>query len=192
MFIPRIPLIFFTRFVNMERSLSPHPDPIPVGIPLIQRLLLMRRIHMMGWILCILPLALGLFVLRSSPEPFAFGLVAGVAWFILSRAVPDKLEGGFGVIPMSLVQEVNNLRDPEEICCKRQLLQWEVRAIRCRHCREILLNRSRPDLGRIRADGRLKGILRILLMDGASVYPIIGESIVRDGVKTIGKILEEE
>tara|TARA_B100001996_G_C18639861_1_gene585213 strand:- start:11 stop:589 length:579 start_codon:yes stop_codon:yes gene_type:complete len=192
MFIPRIPLIFFTRFVNMERNLSPHPDPIPVGIPLIQRLLLMRRIHMMGWILAILPLTLGLFVLRSSPEPFALGLVSGVAWFVLSRAVPENLEGGFGVIPMSLIQNVNNLRDPDEICCKRQLLQWEVRAIRCRHCREISLNRSRPDLGRIRADGRLKGILRILLIDGASVYPNIGESIISDGVKTVGEVLEEE
>ena len=176
----------------MERNLSPHPDPIPVGIPLIQRLLLMRRIHMMGWILAILPLALGLFVLRSSPEPFALGLVSGVAWFVLSRAVPENLEGGFGVIPMSLIQNVNNLRDPDEICCKRQLLQWEVRAIRCRNCREISLNRSRPDLGRIRADGRLKGILRILLIDGASVYPNIGESIISDGVKTVGEVLEEE
>ncbi len=106
--------------------------------------------------------------------------------------MPENLEGGFGVIPMSLIQNVNNLRDPDEICCKRQLLQWEVRAIRCRHCREISLNRSRPDLGRIRADGRLKGILRILLIDGASVYPNIGESIISDGVKTVGEVLEEE
>ena len=42
MLIPRLPLLFFTRFLNMERELTHNPDPIPVGVPLVQRLLLMR------------------------------------------------------------------------------------------------------------------------------------------------------
>ena len=50
MLLPRIPLLFFTRFIEMERDLAPHPDPIPIGIPLVQRMLLMRRVHGMCWI----------------------------------------------------------------------------------------------------------------------------------------------
>ena len=30
--LPRIPLLFFTRFLNLERELPPHPDPIPIEI----------------------------------------------------------------------------------------------------------------------------------------------------------------
>ncbi|MEE2747816.1 MAG: hypothetical protein VX473_05050 [Candidatus Thermoplasmatota archaeon] len=37
MLIPRLPLLFFTRFLILERGIPPHPDPIPIGLPLIQR-----------------------------------------------------------------------------------------------------------------------------------------------------------
>ena len=190
--LPRIPLLFFTRFLNMERELTPHPDPIPIGVPLIQRLLLMRRVHAMCWLIAILPLTLGLLVLNSSPEPFAVGLVAGVAWFILSRIVPLHVERGFAILPLSLIQEINNLREPQTSCCNQQLLQWEVRAIRCRNCRDVALILPRPDLGRIRSDGRLIGALRILLMDGHPVFPPQDESIVGQGIELLDKITEEE
>ena len=58
MILPRLPLLFFTRFLNLERNLTPHPDPIPIGIPLIQRLLLMRRVHAMCWLVASMPLLL--------------------------------------------------------------------------------------------------------------------------------------
>ena len=45
MILPRIPLLFFTRFLNLERNLTPHPDPIPIGIPLIQRLFSIDLYH---------------------------------------------------------------------------------------------------------------------------------------------------
>ena len=77
--LPRIPLLFFTRFLNLERDLTPHPDPIPIGVPLVQRLLLMRRIHTMCWLIALLPLGLGFLILKSSPAPFAVGLVAGAS-----------------------------------------------------------------------------------------------------------------
>ena len=175
MIIPRLPLLFFTRFLNMERSLSPHPDPIIVDVPLIQRMLLMRRVHWMGWALAVVPLGFGLLMLRASAEPFALGLVAGVAWFAISRTVPQHLGNGLGILPISLVKEVNNLREVRERCCDRPFPQWEVRAVRCRHCRSVLLNRPRPDLGRVRADGRLAGAFRVLLSDGSSPFPPLEE-----------------
>ena len=190
--LPRIPLLFFTRVLNMERELAPHPDPIPIGVPLVQRLLLMRRVHAMCWLIAILAMGIGLLILRSSPEPFAVGLVAGVAWFVLSRMVPMQMGRGFGIIPLSLIQEINNLRKPQTGCCNQQFLQWEVRAIRCKNCRDIALNLPRPDLGRIRSDGRLIGTLRTLLMDGHSAFPPIEDSVVSQGVELFGKVAEEE
>ncbi|MDG1525327.1 MAG: hypothetical protein P8Q90_04595 [Candidatus Thalassarchaeaceae archaeon] len=190
--LPRIPLLFFTRFLSLERELAPHPDPIPLGVPLIQRLLLMRRVHAMCWVICILPLSMGILILKSSPEPLGVGLIAGAAWFIFSRLVPLHIERGFGVLPLSLIQEVNNFREPQADCCHQQFLQWEVRAIRCKNCRYVALDSPRPDLGRIRSDGRLLGSLRILLMDGHSVFPPNEESLVGQGVELFGKIAEEE
>ena len=190
MLIPRLPLLFFTRFLNMERELTPHPDPIPVGVPLVQRLLLMRRVHTMCWIVAALPLLLGLLIIKSSPEPFALGMVAGVSWFAISRAIPQDPNSGFGILPLSLIQDINNLREPETVCCKRQLLQWEVRAIRCRHCRSMAMNVPRPDLGRMRSDGRMMGSLRVLLMDGRSPFP--PASVVVQGIEFVGEVAEEE
>ncbi len=190
MLIPRLPLLFFTRFLNMERELTPHPDPIPVGVPLVQRLLLMRRVHTMCWIVAALPLLLGLLIIKSSPEPFALGMVAGVSWFAISRAIPQDPNSGFGILPLSLIQDINNLREPETVCCKRQLLQWEVLAIRCRHCRSMAMNVPRPDLGRMRSDGRMMGSLRVLLMDGRSPFP--PASVVVQGIEFVGEVAEEE
>ena len=103
MVIPRLPLLFFTRFLILERGIPPHPDPIPIGLPLIQRLLLMRRVHMMCWFVSLFPLCLGLLVIKSSPQPFALGLIAGVAWFALSRLVPLHGGQGFGILPLSKI-----------------------------------------------------------------------------------------
>ena len=190
--LPRLPLLFFTRVLALEREITPHPDPIPIGIPLIQRLLLMRRVHRMCWLIAIFPLGLGLMVLKTSPEPFALGLVAGVAWFALSRMVPLHTGLGFGLLPLSTIQEINNLREPKTACCGNQFLQWEVRAIRCKHCRSVSRNLPRPDLGRIRSDGRLMGSFRILLMDGHSVFPPTEDSVIGQGIELFGKVAEEE
>ncbi len=191
-FLPRIPLLFFTRFLNLERELPPHPDPIPIGIPLIQRLLLMRRVHAMCWLIAILPIGLGYLILKSSPEPFAVGLVAGGSWFILSRLVPLNMGTGFRILPLALVQEINNLRVPETRCCNQQQLQWEIRTIRCNNCRSIVMEKPRPDLGRIRSDGKLMGTFRVLLMDGHSAFPPSEVSVIGQGVQLLGQVAEEE
>ena len=192
MILPRIPLLFFTRFLNMEQQLPPHPDPVPIGIPLVQRLLLMRRIHIMCWITATLPLALGLWILQNSPEPFAFGMVAGASWFAISRIVPEDIEQGFGILPLSLIKSVNNLREPENDCCEQATLFWEVRSIRCKQCRYIALETPRPDLGRMRSDGRFKGSLRVLLMDGRPIFPPSDSSVVSEGPELLSKVTEEE
>lgn len=192
MVLPRIPLLFFTRFLNMERGLPPHPDPVPVEIPLVQRLLLMRRVHMMCWITAALPLGLGLWILQNSPEPFALGMVAGASWFAISRIVPLDIGQGFGILPLTMVKAVNNLREPETDCCEGAELNWEVQSIRCKQCRQVLLDLPRPDLGRMRSDGRLIGSLRILLMDGRSIFPSPESSVLSEGSKLFSEITEEE
>lgn len=171
MLIPRLPMLFFTRFLGLEGGLRPHPDPVPVDVPLIHRMRRMRRVHLMGWILAMLPLAFGIAVLRMAPEPFAFGLVGGVAWFAIGRLVPMDIEDGWGVMPMATVYRLNELRRIDPPCCGRPFPQWEVQAVRCRHCRLVLLDQPRPDLGRIRSDGRLIGAFRVLLADGR---PFVG------------------
>ncbi len=192
MVLPRFPLLFFTRFLSMERELPPHPDPIPITIPLIQRMLLMRRIHIMCWVIAIFPLGLGILVLQNSPEPFAIGLVVGVSWFAISRAVPIEIGQGFGVLPLSRIQQINNLREPQSDCCEDSELQWEVRSIRCNKCRQLVLEIPRPDLGRLRSDGRIMGALRVILMDGRSVFPIHPESVVTERPQLLSKFTEEE
>ena len=192
MILPRLPLLFFTRFLILERDIPPHPDPIPISLPLIQRLLLMRRIHLMGWLVAIFPLCLGIMVLKTSPQPFAFGLVAGVAWFTLTRLLPLHGGQGFGLLPLSKIKQINNLREPETECCSKSELQWEIRAIRCKNCRDVTMNSPRPDLGRIRCDGRILGSFRILLMDGNSAFPPTDDSVIGQRVELFGKVAEEE
>ena len=99
---------------------------------------------------------------------------------------------GFGILPLALVQEINNLREPETRCCEQQQLQWEIRAIRCKNCRNIAMKKPRPDLGRIRSDGRLMGTFRILLMDGHSAFPPPEDSVIGQGVELLGQVAEEE
>lgn len=192
MVLPRLPLLFFTRFLNMERELPPHPDPVPISVPLVQRLLLMRRVHLMCWVTALFPIALGLWILQNAPEPFALGMVAGVSWFAITRVVPEDIEQGLGILPLSMIKSVNNLREPETDCCEKSELYWEVRAIRCKNCRHVAMDLPRPDLGRMRSDGRLKGSLRILLTDGRSVFPTADTSIISKGTELFSQVAEEE
>ena len=72
----------------------------------------------MCWITALLPLGLGLWtLLQNSPEPFALGMVAGVLWFAITRVVPEDIEQGLGILPLSMIKSVNNLREPEADCC---------------------------------------------------------------------------
>ncbi len=171
MVIPRIPALFFCRFTHLERDLTPHPDPLPVDVSLIQRMLLMRRLHNMGWVLVMLPILLAWLVLDVSPEPFALGLLVGSGWWVLSRIVPTDFEPvKRRPISMALIRCVNELRKPEQPCCEGCAPQFEVRAIRCAACGKVLLSAPRPDLGRVRCDGTILGLFRCLILDGSSPF----------------------
>jgi hypothetical protein len=173
MVIPRIPALFFSRFPHLERDLPPHPDPLPVDVPLIQRMLLMRRLHNMGWVLVLLPLLLAWLVLDVSLQPFALGLLVGSGWWILSRIVPADFDPvKRRPLPMALIKRVNEYRKPEQPCCEECAPQFEVRAIRCAACGKVLLSATRPDLGRVRCDGTILGLIRCLILDGSSPFEI--------------------
>jgi hypothetical protein len=173
MIIPRIPALFFSRFPHLERDLPPHPDPLPINVSLIQRMLLIRRLHNMGWVLVLLPLLLSYLVLEVSPEPFALGLMVGSGWWVLSRLVPTASDPIMrGPLPMALIQRVNEFRQPKQPCCEQCEPQFEVRAIRCAACGKVLLSVTRPDLGRVRCDGLLLGTFRCLILDGSSPFEV--------------------
>ena len=67
--------------------------------------------------------------------------------------------------------EINNAL----ICCENINPQWEVACVRCLNCDRLLLNHPRPDLGRIRTDGFLKGGLRVLLLDSRPLLSLKDE-----------------
>ena len=64
---------------------------------------------------------------------------------------------------------VRNKCDSEDACCETPQPEWELTAVRCAACRTTLLNLARPDLGRPRSDGKLKGLLRIWISDGGPI-----------------------
>jgi len=47
--------------------------------------------------------------------------------------------------------------------------------VRCSTCRKVLLAEARPDLGRQRNDGWIKGTIRLLITDGRPVTAPLGE-----------------
>jgi len=67
-----------------------------------------------------------------------------------------------------------------------------VRAVRCKQCRHVAMDLPRPDLGRMRSDGRLKGSLRVLLTDGRSVFPTGGTSVLSESAELLSQVAEEE
>ena len=54
------------------------------------------------------------------------------------------------------------------------------------------MQKPRPDLGRIRSDGRLMGSFRVLLMDGHSPFPTSEDSVIGQGIELLGQVAEEE
>ena len=100
---------------------------------------------------------------------FGMGLFLAGGWTLLSWLLP--LAPGVANSPWTIevaqqLQMVRNLCDSEESCCESPQPEWELTAVRCAACRTTLLNLARPDLGRPRSDGKIKGLLRIWISDG--------------------------
>jgi len=164
--LPRLPMIFVSRTSRATMRLPPHPDPVPIDRELVLALLRMRRLHIWGIPLAAVPLGFGLTVLSQGLYPLALGWALGATWYLLSRLIPDEEMRWVSPIAMKDVHEINALAQGEADCCASPALRWEVSGVRCATCRTTILARARPDLGRRRADGRIAGALRLLMLDG--------------------------
>lgn len=67
------------------------------------------------------------------------------------------------------LQAVMDRSNGAEACCDMTDPHWYHDGVVCRCCGTLLADMARPDLGRRRSDGRLKGWVRLLITDG---YPM--------------------
>ena len=124
----------------------------------------------------------GWVMITWTASPMGFGLFLASGWTIVSRLLPDSAQTQYKypyslnlIFDLNLLINSSRLNDvlAEEgleideglICCKDIDSQWEIACVRCSNCNRVLLDFPRPDLGRIRADGMIKGGIRLLLLD---------------------------
>ena len=172
-FIPRIPILFFPRLKVFNRQFSPHPAPIAVDEYLLERLLLMRKLHLAGFVFALIPLLFGWQMIVWANSVLGFGLFMGVGWTLLDWLLPREWSRlNHATWPRALAEELqlirNQTRDETERCCSAPSPIWEVTSVRCSNCYTQLWNRPRPDLGRKRCDGWILGTLRLWILDGQS------------------------
>ena len=81
---PRLPIILI-QGKGFNTAFPQHPEPIPLSPKLTQRVLHMRMIYWMGFIVAIIPLFFGLAAIKWGNTAFGFGLWISSGWYILSR-----------------------------------------------------------------------------------------------------------
>ena len=179
---PRIPILLFTRSKSHNEIFPPHPKSIPITPELLSRILNLRRLYWMSIFFTIPSLFYGWIMITWTASPMGFGLFLASGWTIVSRLLPDSAQTQYKypyslnlIFDLNLLINSSRLNDvlAEEgleideglICCKDIDSQWEIACVRCSNCNRVLLNFPRPDLGRIRADGLIKGGIRLLLLD---------------------------
>ncbi len=160
----------------------PHPESVPITYELLDRILILRRLYWMSIFFTIPSLIYGWIMITWATSPLGFGLFLSSGWTIVSRLLPDSSQTQyFYPYSLNLIFDLNLLInssrlndvlategldiDESLICCKSIDARWEVASVRCLNCNRLLLNHPRPDLGRIREDGLIKGGLRLLLLD---------------------------
>ena len=169
---PRLPIILVTRGKGFNTSFPEHPDPIPLSPKLTQRVLHMRMIYWMGFVVATIPLLFGLASIKWGNAAFGFGLWISSGWYILSR-LQTFVGGQKPPWTLGMAQRLQIVMDStksEAKCCDNPLPQWDIMAVSCTTCSKVLDAMPRPDLGRKRLDGFFLGTTRLLLSDG---YPII-------------------
>ena len=169
---PRLPIILVTRGKGFNTSFPEHPDPIPLSPKLTQRVLHMRMIYWMGFVVATIPLLFGLASIKWGNAAFGFGLWISSGWYILSR-LQTFVGGQKPPWTLGMAQRLQVVMDDaksEAKCCDNPLPQWDIMAVSCTTCGKVLDAMPRPDLGRKRLDGFFLGTTRLLLSDG---YPII-------------------
>ena len=171
MLLPRIPLLIIPRFQLMQSGLRPYPEPQPIDDHLMVQLMMLRRLWRLSYLFALLPLTLGLLVLSVQPSTFGFGLFLGAGWALLSRTIPESaLTVPEGPYPLTLIHTIHTLRDSDDPCCADRSPTWEVEAVRCANCRSVLFDAPRPGLGRPRTGFGFSSRLRLLLLDGHSMF----------------------
>lgn len=168
---PRLPTLFMTRTKGFNVRFEPHPGPVRLSPYLNQRILHMRTFYWLSLVLAGIILLFGALSLRWGSASFGFGLWLASSWLVLSR-----LQAALGSRPapwskaMAVeLQLVMNQASGQHACCTMPVPLWHLQAIQCGTCQSVLASIARPDLGRPRSDGRLRGILRMLITDG---YPL--------------------
>lgn len=169
--ITRVPFLTFPRLRAWNVQFSPHPEHIYIDSHLIQRVLHMRAFYWLGMVFALIPLIFGWLSLAHGSAPIGFGMWTVSGWLLLSRitAVISGEEHPWTKQLAMRLQLVKNESESENQCCPFSFPVWEVSAVRCTTCGKNLLNLPRPDLGRPRKDGKIRGFIRLILTDGRPI-----------------------
>lgn len=165
---PRLPIILITRGRGFNTAFPEHPEPIPLSPKLTQRVLHMRMIYWMGFVVATIPLMFGLASIKWGNTAFGFGLWLSSGWFMLSRL--QTFVGGpdppWTLETAQRLQIVMDKAKSDASCCNYPQPEWKILTISCSTCGKLLDKLPRPDLGRKRMDGIFAGGFRLLLTDG--------------------------
>ena len=164
---PRLPTLWMTRAKGFNRRFPPHPQPVPLSPYLTQRVLHMRVFFWLSFVLGGLVLVFGAASLRWGSASFGFGLWVASSWMMLSRS-QAWIAGRPAPWSRNLAVELQTVMDRARVerCCSTPTPHWEVQCIACSTCGAVLSRTARPDIGRPRSDGRIAGMIRLLITDG--------------------------
>lgn len=165
---PRLPIILITRGRGFNTAFPEHPEPISLSPKLTQRVLHMRMIYWMGFVVATIPLMFGLASIKWGNTAFGFGLWLSSGWFMLSR-LQTFVGGPDPPWTLEIAQRLQIVMDKaksDSSCCNYPKPEWRILTISCSTCGKLLEELPRPDLGRKRIDGVFAGGLRLLLTDG--------------------------
>jgi hypothetical protein len=168
---PRLPTLFMTRARGFNLRLEPHPQPVRLSPHLTQRVLHLRTFYWLSFVLAGVVLAFGAASLRWGSAPFGFGLWVASSWLVLSR-LQGVLAGRSAPWSIGMAMELQTVADRArsgEACCGQPMPVWDAQCVQCSSCQAVLSRMARPDLGRPRVDGKIRGTLRMLITDG---YPL--------------------
>jgi hypothetical protein len=165
---PRLPTLFMTRAKGFNLRFPPHPEPVDLSPHLTQRVLHLRTFYWLSLVLAGVVLVFGAASLRWGSAPFGFGLWVASSWTVLVR-LQNQLAGRPAPWSHSMAVELQRIMDlprSHQACCPQPAPHWLPAGIRCASCGALLSRMARPDLGRPRSDGRLRGTVRLLITDG--------------------------
>jgi len=165
---PRLPTLFMTRAKGFNVRFPAHPEPVELTPYLTQRILHLRTFYWLSFVLAGVVLLFGAASLRWGSAPFGFGLWVASSWTVLSR-LQHQLAGRPAPWSHGMAVELQRIMDRprhHEGCCQHPSPLWMSAGIRCATCEAVLSTLARPDLGRPRSDGRIRGTVRLLITDG--------------------------